>query len=169
MGVTPFCLLRYGSLFCALWLVLAGEPLQGATPGAAAPPAGEAKAGESPLAVEPSGATLAGGKAKLTMTILRRRGTTYLGSYQIKVVPYFFKNETGKLFITISDAQLLKAKSGVAVEFGGKAVTDGTGETRPVTVKAAPAANGASGTLTITIPTDRGELIFKPGYRFVEE
>ena len=168
MGIKPLCLLPCGLLSAAVLLLIVDEPVRGAAPGAAAPPAAEAQ-GESPLAVEPSGATLAGGKAKLTMAILRRRGTTYLGTYQIKVVPYFFKNETGKLFITISDAQLQKAKSGSAVEFGGKAVTDGTGKTRPVTVKAAPAANGASGTLTIVIPTDRGDLIFRPGYRFVEE
>ena len=91
--------------------IKAGDLVRGAAPASPAP-AGAEKTGESPLAVEPSTASLAGGKATLTLTTLRRRGTTYLGSYQIKVVPYFFKNETGKIFITISDPLLQKAKGG---------------------------------------------------------
>ena len=55
------------------------------------------------------------------------------------------------------------------MEFGGKAVSDGAGKTRPVTVKTAPAGDAAAGTMTIVIPTENGDLVFKPAYRFVEQ
>ena len=119
------------------------------------------------LTLVPSSTTLAGGKVRLTTTELRRAVGKYAGEYQLKVVPYFFKNETGSLTITASDEALRTLAAGTAVVFGGKAVTAGTGKTRSIKVKATPAAADAlKGHITISIPTENGELVFESEYTF---
>ena len=119
------------------------------------------------LTLVPSSTSLAGGKVRLTTTELQRAAGKYAGEYQLKVVPYFFKNETGSLTITASDEALRTLAAGTAVLFGGKAVTAGTGKTRSIKVKATPAgANALKGSITITIPTENGELVFESEYTF---
>ena len=119
------------------------------------------------LTLVPSSASLAGGKARLTTTEFRRAAGKYAGEYQLNVVPYFFKNETGSLTITASDETLRTLAAGTAVIFGGKAVTAGTGKTRSIKVKATPAgANAMKGNITISIPTENGELVFDSEYTF---
>jgi hypothetical protein len=121
--------------------------------------------GASRMAIEPSSASLAGGKARLTTTALRRQAARYVGNYQLKVVPYFFKNETGTLSIAVTDESLRKLAQGTTVSLAGNAVTSGTEETRAVRVKATPAGVGvAKGNLTITITTENGELVFATEY-----
>ena len=117
------------------------------------------------MVIEPSSATLAGGKARLTASALRRQAAMYLGNYQLKVFPYFFKSETGTLSIAVADASLRKLATGATVEFSGKAVTNGTGKTRAVRVKATPAGPDVpKGSLTISITTENGELVFATAY-----
>jgi hypothetical protein len=119
------------------------------------------------LTLTPSSSSLAGGKARLTTAELRRASGKYTGEYQLKVVPYFFKSETGNLTITASDESLRALAAGTAVSFVGKAVTSGTGKTRSIKVKATPAgANSTKGSIIITIPTVNGELVFESEYTF---
>jgi hypothetical protein len=81
------------------------------------------------------------------------------------VEPYFFKSESGTLSVVVPDELLRKLVGGQAVSFAGKAVTSGSGKTRAVRVKASPAAADASrGSLTISIPTENGELVFATQY-----
>ena len=119
------------------------------------------------LTLVPSSTSLAGGKVRLATTELRRAAGKYIGEYQLKVVPYFFKSETGSLMITASDEALRTLAAGTAVIFGGKAVTAGTGKTRNIKVKATPAgADATKGSITISIPTENGELVFESEYTF---
>jgi hypothetical protein len=119
------------------------------------------------MEVEPCSASLAGGKAKLTTTALRREVANYVGSYDIKVRPYFFKSEKGTLSFNVSDESLRKLAKGTAVDFAGRAVTGGTGKSRAVKVKATPAGAGlANGNLIISIATENGELVFTTAYTF---
>lgn len=122
-------------------------------------------AGASKMVLEPSAASLAGGKAKLTTSALRRQAGRYIGDYQLKVFPYAFKNETGSLSIGVSDESVRKLAAGLPVSFTGTAVSTGAKKTRPVTVLATPAAVGvAKGKLTISIATENGALVFAPAY-----
>jgi hypothetical protein len=148
-------------LLLSLLLTLA-PGLFAAMPFAPAPVA--ARAG-STMVVEPSSASLAGGKARLTTSALRRSGGKYLGDYQLKVIPYFYKNETGTLSIAVNDETMSRLCGGLPVSFAGNATTSGAKKTRSVTVKAIPAAAGsANGTLVMTIATENGALVFRAGY-----
>lgn len=120
----------------------------------------------SKLFVAPSSGKLAGGTAKLIVGVLRRSDAAYVGEYRIKVFPYFFKNESGKLLIPVSDTSLRKMIEGDATSLMGRAITDGTGETRRITAKVLPSANDhGHGDLTFTVATENGPLVFNTSYR----
>jgi hypothetical protein len=117
------------------------------------------------ISIQPASASLAGGEARLTTTGLQRQGGNYAGNYRLKVVPYFFKSESGTLSMIVSDELLRKLVRGSTVSFVGKAVTTGSGTTRAVRVKATPMGAGAArGSMTISIPTENGELVFATEY-----
>ena len=101
------------------------------------------------------------------MTGLTRDGGSYVGNYQIKVAPYFFKNEKGRLSMTISDASLSKLTTNTPVEFSGKATTSGSNKSRPIKVKAVPTTK-QGGALVISVLTENGALVFDTAYRFAE-
>jgi hypothetical protein len=117
------------------------------------------------MVIEPCSASLAGGKARLIATALRREASKYTGNYQLKVTPYFFKNESGTLSIAVTDESLRKLVSGVPVSFAGSAVTKGSGKRRAVAIRATPTGAGSiKGNLRITITTENGELLFNSAY-----
>ena len=121
--------------------------------------------GTSRMVIQPSSASLAGAKARLTATALQRKGAKYVGNYQIKVTPYFFKSESGTLSVAVSNASLSTLAAGAPVSFAGSAVTSGTNERRGITVKATPNGVGSpNGTLTVSIDTENGELLFASSY-----
>lgn len=117
------------------------------------------------IVIKSSSASLAGGKATLLASTLRRQEDKYIGSYQLKVTPYFFKSESGSLSVAVSDESLSKLAAGSPVSCAGMAVSAGSRKGRAITVKAIPASVGSrNGTLTIKIPTENGELLFTPSY-----
>ncbi|MEO7723665.1 MAG: hypothetical protein ABIU29_03120 [Chthoniobacterales bacterium] len=118
----------------------------------------------SKLLVAPSSSKLAGGTAKLIVGVLSREDSSYTGEYRIRVFPYFFKSETGKLLIGVSETSFRRMIEGDATSFAGRAITDGTGETRQVTAKVLPAASD-HGALTFTVATENGPLVFNTSYR----
>lgn len=118
----------------------------------------------SKLFVAPSSSKLAGGTAKLVVGVLSRDDTSYTGEYQIRVFPYFFKNESGKLLINTPETSLQRMIGGDTASFAGRAITDGTGETRKITAKVRPAASD-HGALTFTVATENGPLVFNTSYR----
>lgn len=118
----------------------------------------------SSLIIAPSSSKLAGGSAKLVVGLLTRAGSTYIGDYRIKVFPYFFKNESGRLSINISEMMLRRMVGGHTTDFTGRAVTNGTGETRRVNARAMPTAKN-KGALTFTVATENGPLVFHTSYR----
>ena len=120
------------------------------------------------ILIEPSSASLTGGNVRLTTTALSRKAGAYVGDYQLKVTPYFFKSEKGKLFIHVTDELLRKLINGTAVEVTGKATTTGTAETRPITARATPLGTDR-GSLMVAVLTENGKLIFNSSYRFAEK
>src|SRR6185436_17610107 len=65
----------------------------------------------------------AGGKATLSISPLRPSSNTYAGDYHMKVSPYFFKSEHGKLSMSIPDECFAKVAKGLRMELGGRATS----------------------------------------------
>ncbi len=130
-------------------------------------PALVAGIGDANLSVATSSSSLAGGTAKLIVGTLRREGENYVGDYRLKVFPYFFKSEKGRLFIRISERALRRVHRGRAVTFAGQASAEGTKLTRKITGKATPSGSDR-GILDFTITTENGPLVFHTSYRLVK-
>src|SRR3954469_20712191 len=97
----------------------------------------------SAFLVQPASTSLAGARVKLTAGTLKRQAGRYVGSYQLTVTPYFFKNETGILSVTVPDASLDRLLQGNPEEFSGSAVTNGEKPERRIAVKATPKSRAA--------------------------
>jgi hypothetical protein len=118
------------------------------------------------LFIDPSSASIALGKASLVVSPLTHRDGNYVGEYQLKVRPYFFKSEKGRLLLAASDAVVRTLQAGTAITFTGQAVTDKDGRTHAVIGKATP-SSGDRGSVTFSIMTDdQGKLVFNTSYRF---
>jgi hypothetical protein len=77
--------------------------------------AGTSKSGTRKLFIDPSSASVAlRGKASLMVSPLTHRDGNYVGDYQLKVRPYFFKSEKGSLPLAASDDAVQKLQAGTA-------------------------------------------------------
>jgi len=117
------------------------------------------------LFIDPSSTSIALGKASLIVSPLIHRDGNYVGDYQLKVRPYFFKSEKGTLLLAASDDSVRKLQAGKAIGFTGKAVTRADGRIHVVLGKATPLANDR-GSVTFSIITDNGKMIFNTSYHF---
>ena len=102
------------------------------------------------LFIDPSSTSVRLGKATLIVGPLTRRGGNYIGDYQLKVRPYFFKSETGTLVLGASEDFVRRLQSGRAIDFTGKALTREDGTTHVVLGRATP-LSGDRGTVTFSI------------------
>jgi hypothetical protein len=119
------------------------------------------------LFLEPSSTSVPGGRASLTIGMLTRQAETYVGDYQFKVSPYFFKNEKGKLSIDVPDETLKKLDRGMVVDFSGRATTSGSGKTRRIDGKAIP-SDPKQGLVKLRFVAGKREMLFMTSYRFDE-
>jgi len=119
------------------------------------------------LFIDPSSTTVSLGKVSLTVSPLTHNGKVLLGDYQIKVVPYFYKNEKGALELEFSDEMEQKLLNGVAVKFSGKATNSKNGKVKEIVGKASPTANDR-GNVTFSILTKNGLMVFNTTYHFGE-
>jgi hypothetical protein len=117
------------------------------------------------LVIDPSSTAVPLGKARLIVSPLLRRDGNYAGEYQLKVKPYFFKNETGTLVLEASDDAVRKLQGGGAIDFTGKALTHEDGTSHVVLGKATP-SSGDRGSVTFFIVTKNGKFIFNTSYHF---
>ena len=119
------------------------------------------------LVIDPSSTSVPLGKARLIVSPLTRRGGNYVGDYQLKVRPYFFKSETGTLILGASEDSVRDLQAGRApIEFTGRALTREDGTTHMVLGRATPSSAGDHGSVTFSIVTEKGKFIFKPSYHF---
>jgi len=117
------------------------------------------------LFIDPSSTSVRLGKATLIVSPLTRRGGNYIGDYQLKVRPYFFKSETGSLVLGASEDFVRRLQSGRATDFTGKAVTREDGTTHVVLGRATPLSGDR--TVTFSIVTEKNaKIIFKTSYHF---
>ena len=117
------------------------------------------------LVIDPSATSVALGKASLIVSPLTHRDGNYVGTYRLKVRPYFFKNERGHLLLAASDDSLRKLQTGTAINFTGKAVTNEDGRMHVVNGKVTPASPDR-GRVTFSIVTDEVKLMFNTSYHF---
>jgi hypothetical protein len=118
------------------------------------------------LVIDPSSTSVAlGGKASLIVSPLTHRGGNYVGDYQLKVRPYFFKSEKGSLLLAASDDAVRKLQAGTAINFTGKAVTHKDGRTHIVLGRVTP-SSADRGSVTFSIITDDGKMVFNTSYHF---
>ena len=109
-------------------------------------------------------AVAGGGKATLTVSPLRPRGEIYSADYQVKVSPYFFKSEKGKLAVVISSETLEKARKGMPVEVTGTATTNGESRGRPINATVIPRSKDA-GSLKVWFMAAGKKTVFDTSYR----
>jgi len=109
-----------------------------------------------------------GAKAVLTIGPLQKSADTYAGDYQVKVSPYFFKSEKGRLAITLSAESLAKVAKGTAAEFAGTATTTGEKNPRSVYATVTP-TDSDHGALKVWFLTGEKKMVFNTSYRFVEK
>jgi hypothetical protein len=118
------------------------------------------------LLIAPSSTSVPLGKASLIVSPLNHRGGNYVGDYQLKVRPYFFKSETGTLVLSVSEDMVRRLQSGRAIDFTGKALTREDGTTHVVLGRATPLSSDR-GTVTFSIVTEKNAtIIFKTSYHF---
>jgi hypothetical protein len=145
------------------WLAL----LAGAWGETQAAPAWTNSAGPSRmLVIDPSSMPVAAGKATLTIGALQRTNGVYAGGYKIKVFPYVFNNEKGRLAIVVSDESLAKITQGKVATVIGTATTDGKGgKCRHVDAVATP-VDVNHGTIKLWFTAGSRKMIFEPAYHF---
>jgi hypothetical protein len=121
------------------------------------------------LLIDPSSMPVANGKATLIIGALQWTNGVYSGDYKIKVTPYFFKGEKGRLAIVVSDESLTRITQGKAEGVIGTATTNGKGgKSRHVDAIATP-ADINHGTLKLWFVAGNRKMIFEPAYHFAEK
>ena len=121
------------------------------------------------LRIEECAMKLPGGKATLTIGLLRRTNEVCRGSFRMKVTPYFYKNEKGTLAIAVTDEMIAKAAQGQAVDVKGTAIGDGKNAVVRVIHAVATPADADHGVLKLWFMVDERKMVFETGYRFVAE
>jgi hypothetical protein len=125
-----------------------------------------ADGGSRILMIDTSSMAVAAGKATLTIGALQRAGGVYVGDYKMSVSPYFFKNEKGRLAITVSDKSLVEIGEGKVTAIVGTATTSGRyGLTRHVDATATPTDTN-HGTLKLWFAAGDRKMFFAPNYHF---
>jgi hypothetical protein len=140
----------------------------GLSNGSAAPDSATSASTNRVLMIDPSSMAVVAGKATLTIDPLERVNGVYSGNYKIKVSPYFFKSEKGRLAIIVSDDALSRLNRGEATAVVGIATTSGkSGRSRKIEATATP-TDLDRGTLRLWFMAGERKMIFEPGYHFSE-
>ena len=129
----------------------------------AAPPA---TGSASPvLILENSTMPLPTAKATLSIGPLTRTNGVYTGDFKVKVFPYFYKSDRGRLAITIPDEALAAVNQGQTVSFSGTSTSTKNGIVRRIEITATP-INHDHGTVTLWFMAGDQKMIFTPTYHF---
>ena len=113
-----------------------------------------------------SAAVAGGGKATLSIDPLKGRAEIYEADYEVKVSPYFFKSETGRLAIVISNEAIADATKSIPVELTGTATTDGKAKARRIDITAVPTDDSCC-SLKIRFMAGDRKVVFNTTYRIV--
>ncbi|HKB90981.1 MAG TPA: hypothetical protein VKC60_10740 [Opitutaceae bacterium] len=119
------------------------------------------------IAVDPATTSIYLGSVALKPALFVKGETTYDSTYQVKVIPFLFYNETGRVSINLPPETLTKILEGSPCEFTGHAINDANKE-RIITGKAYPnPQDHLTGKIKVRIRVSRNvELIFNTIYHF---
>jgi hypothetical protein len=117
----------------------------------------------STITVESMKTSIYVGNVTLTTSELRREGDRYTATYDARVWPWAFWNESGKLAIQFSDADVERLHRGERVEFTGDA-TNHKNKPRHISGRA-ERVDATNGKIKVRIGVDDIELIFNGGFR----
>jgi hypothetical protein len=121
------------------------------------------------LLIDSSSMPVGAGKATLIIGALELTNGIYSGDYKIKVTPYFFKSEKGRLAIMVSDESMARIAQGKAAAVIGTATTNGKGgKSRHIDATATP-VDINHGTLKLWFAAGKREMTFEPAYHFAGE
>ena len=115
------------------------------------------------MLIDPSATTVSLGKATLSVDPLTRKGELYVGSYQLKVMPYFFMSETGALELEVSEVTMQKILNGEPAAFTGKASNNKHGKPKVIAGEIRPSTK-TQGNVTFSVETDNGLMTFDTTY-----
>ena len=118
------------------------------------------------LFVDPSSTSTSLARINLSVGTLVRQGNAYRGGYQIKVSPFSFKNEGGRLSANVSDEAVKQLGRGNPVNFTGQAVSD-DGKSRPIEGRATPSSSD-QGRIEIRFTSKDAKLVFATTYHLTE-
>lgn len=104
------------------------------------------------------------GSVTLSTEPFVRDGDRFLSTYEAKVWPWVFWSESGRITITLSEADFDRLARGETVEFSGDALNHKR-KPRKVTGRAQPEGSGA-GKIKVRIHVDDVTLVFNGGYSF---
>ena len=117
--------------------------------------------------VDPSSTTVSHNTVRLTVEPLTHKGEFYVGSYRLKVFPYFLKSETGTLKLDAPNEGFRKFAGGKEMKFTGKATNNKGAKDKIISGKAMP-SDEDKGSLIFSLETDNGRMTFKTFYHFAE-
>lgn len=147
----------YKRVLFFLWLAVSWCPAQ--TAGPAARPI------DRGLSLDVSSMPLTMATATLTVGPLTRTNGFYVGDFKVKVFPYFFKSDWGRLAIEVPDAVLATMNQGKTVAISGSSTSSKNGIVRHITISAMP-QDGNHGTVRLWFMADDHKMIFTTAYKF---
>jgi hypothetical protein len=148
MHKTILCLLLLASSWCATK--------------AAPPPTNSA----SPvLILENSTLPLTTARATLIIGPLTRTNDVYAGDFKVKVFPYFFRSDQGRLAINVPDTALAAVCQGKTVVVTGTSTSTKNGIVRHIEITATP-KDRDHGTVSLWFMAGNQKMIFTPAYHF---
>ena len=101
------------------------------------------------------------------MSPLTRRGNVYTSDYSVKVFPFFFFNERGRISIEVSAEQLQQLARGETVDLKGHASNSRGAERRIGGRAVSDSIGGDRGKIKVRVWVSKNiELIFNTAYRF---
>jgi len=120
------------------------------------------------LLLENSTMSLKAAKATLIIGPLTRTNGVFVGNFKMKVFPYFFKNDWGRLSIKASDEDMAAFEQGKTVAVTGIATSEKNGSVRPIEIKATP-QDRDHGTVCLCFEAAKQKMTFSPAYHFADK
>jgi hypothetical protein len=117
------------------------------------------------LILENSTMPLPTARATLIIGPLTRTKGIYAGDFKVKVFPYFFKNDWGRLAIDVPDKALAEINQGKAVAVTGTSTSTKNGMVRHIEITATP-KDRDHGTVSLWFMVGNQKMIFNPAYQF---
>ena len=120
------------------------------------------------LILENSTMPLPTAKATLIVGPLTRTNDLYVGDFKVKIFPYFFKNDWGRLAINVPDQALAAMNQGKAIALTGTSISEKNGAVRHIEITAKPQDHN-HGTVSLWFMAGNQKMVFTPAYHFADD